>query len=99
MITDDMLKRSAETANQALLDGLHEDSGAHRFSDTFQKNMKKLVRRAKHPILYQVMRGIACMVLVALLIGGVYIGVNIDAGRSLHQWVAACSDLLMGLGE
>lgn len=98
MITDDMLKNSIETANQALLDGLHQDYGVHHFSDTFQKNMKILVRRAKHPILYQVMRGIACMVLVALLIGGVYIGVNIDAGRSLHQWVAVCNDLLVGLG-
>ena len=70
MVTETMLKSAATEANvakMAFLDRL--DVKLHVFSEKFEKKVGKLVRRAKHPVLYKMLRyGIVAILAVAVLL-------------------------------
>lgn len=70
MVTETMLKAAAteaQVAKMAFLDRL--DVKLHVFSEKFRKRIGKLVRRAKHPVLYKMLRyGIVAILVVAVLL-------------------------------
>ena len=70
MVTETMLKSAATEANvakMAFLDRL--DVKLHVFSEKFEKKIGKLVRRAKHPMLYKILRyGVVVLLVAAVLL-------------------------------
>lgn len=67
MLTEDMLQKAAAEAEKFLLQALAEEAQPHQFSAKFEKKIKKLTRRARHPVRYQVLRYAAVIVLVMAL--------------------------------
>ena len=61
VITDETLQVAAEEVAMAMLNNIPKET--HSFSARFEKKMQRLLRRAKHPVFYQVMRYAAVIVL------------------------------------
>lgn len=65
---------------------LSEDE-ALTFSSAFERKMKKLIRRADHPIRYQIAQIAACLLLAALLSGCTVLAVSPEARAAFVGWV------------
>ena len=57
------------------------------FSPGFEKKIKKLMRRADHPILYHTLKRIAIILLTLLIVGTVWISIDDDARAAFFGWV------------
>ncbi len=57
MVTDEMMRQAAGEVELAMLASLSaKDIAPHKFSDRFEKKMKKLINKVKHPIRYNALR-------------------------------------------
>ena len=65
---------------------LSEDE-ALTFSPAFERKMKKLIRRADHPIRYRIAQAAACLMLAALLSGCTILAVSPEARAAFVGWV------------
>lgn len=65
---------------------LSEDE-ALTFSSAFERKMKKLVRRADHPIRHRIAQAAACLLLAALLSGCTVLAVSPEARAAFVGWV------------
>ncbi len=65
---------------------LSEDE-ALTFSSAFERKMKKLIRRADHPIRYRIAQAAACLMLAALLSGCTILAVSPEARAAFVGWV------------
>lgn len=65
---------------------LSEDE-ALTFSAPFERKMKKLIRRADHPIRYRIVQAAACLLLAALLSGCTVLAVSSEARAAFVGWV------------
>lgn len=65
---------------------LSEDE-ALTFSPAFERKMKKLIRRADHPIRYRIAQAAACLLLAALLSGCTVLAVSPEARAAFVGWV------------
>lgn len=65
---------------------LSEDE-ALTFSSAFERKMKKLIRRADHPIRYRIAQAAACFLLAALLSGCTVLAVSPEARAAFVGWV------------
>ena len=66
---------------------LLEEPPEHTFSPDFERKMKKLLRRGRHPILYRALRAAACLLLVLLLSGCAVLAVSPVAREVFAGWV------------
>ena len=57
------------------------------FSPAFEKKMKKLIRRADHPIRYRVAQAVACLLLAALLSGCTALAISPEVRAAFVGWV------------
>ena len=57
------------------------------FSPAFEKKMRKLIRRADHPIRYRAVRAAACVLLAALLSGGAVLAFVPEVKASFSRWI------------
>ena len=89
MVTEDMLHNAALEAEQSLLQTLSEEAQSHQFSEKFEKKIKKLTRRAKHPVGYRVLRYAAVVVLVMATMFGTVLAVSPEARASILGWFLA----------
>ena len=64
----------------------------HPFSPAFERKMKKLLRRGRHPVLYRALRGAACFLLVLLLSGCAVLAVSPVAREVFAGWVREIHD-------
>ena len=90
MITDEMLCVAAGMSLEAYVSYLESDydsSNQHVFSDEFEKKMRKLIRKAKHPAFYRAAKRIAVILLAALLSTGVWLSVDTQARAAFFGWV------------
>lgn len=95
MITESMLQDAAEKSCAAYVSGLEADYASeseHNFSAVFQRKMQKLIKRARHPVRYTVMRKIAAVILAALIGGGVWLAVDPQARAAFGMWIAEVSE-------
>ena len=67
--------------------GLLEGAPEHTFSPAFERKMKKLLRRGRHPVLYRTLRAAACLLLVLLLSGCAVLVVSPAAREVFLGWV------------
>ena len=88
-----------DLARRVILDAARQEYGdwidqlpEHDFSPAFEKKMQKLIRRANHPIRYQVMKIAACLLLTAFLSGCAVLAVSPEARAAFEGWVREIYD-------
>ncbi len=78
-------------ARRVLLDAARRscagEAPAHDFSPAFSRRMKKLLRRAGHPVRWRLVRAAACLLLAAALGGGSLVAFVPAARAAFTGWV------------
>lgn len=88
MITDEMLRNAIEEVDNAILASLPDPSACdHQFSPRFERRMRKVRRRAKHPIAYKVMRQAACILLAILILFSSVMVFSPEARAAVVNWL------------
>lgn len=88
MVTKAMLREAAGEAEYALLKSLENKTyEPHQFSDRFEKKIEKLIRRAKHPIRYNVMRSTAAILLLVVILFGMVFAISPEVRANVINWV------------
>lgn len=85
VITDETLQVAAEEVAMAMLNNIPEET--YSFSARFEKKMQRLLRRAKHPVFYQVMRYAAVIVLAVTVLFGAVFAVSPTVRAAVIGWV------------
>ena len=85
MISEEMLKKAAAEADQAIRDSLPAPAECeHEFSPSFQRKMRRTFRKAKHP---KLPKYAACFVLAVALASGTWLTVDVEARAAFFAWV------------
>ena len=90
MITDEMLRSSAARSSELFAHTITSDYDPvqqYEPSDLFEKKIRKLFHRAKHPYFYRVIRRIASIFLAAILVGSMYLAVDMEARAAFLGWI------------
>ena len=90
MITDDMLRSAAEKSCEIYVNRLeagYDPKTQHKFSPEFEKKIKKLKRKANHPIVYRSLQRIASIILVCLIACSAWFTVDAEARAAFFGWV------------
>lgn len=88
MITEEMLRVAAAEANQAILDSLPlPQECVHRFSPQFERKMKRIIRRERHPVAYKFFQAAACFLMTVILTGTTWLSVDAEAREIFFAWV------------
>ena len=88
MISKEMLKKAAAEADQAIRDSLPAPAECeHEFSPSFQRKMRRIFRKAKHPVIYKLPKYAACFVLTVALVSGTWLTVDAEARAAFFAWV------------
>lgn len=88
MIHKDKLSASAAKATMAIIDSLPAPGEcSHEFTPRFQKKMQRTIRRAKHPIIYNIPKRVACFIIAAIVIGSTWLTVDADARTEIFAWI------------
>ena len=88
MITDEMLRIAATEANQAICDSLpRPEECDHQFSPRFERKMRRVIRRGRHPVAYKYLRRAACLLVAVTLFGASWLTVDAEARGAFFAWV------------
>lgn len=90
MITEEMLCAAAARSCEIYVDYLergYDPENQHEFSLQFEKKIKKLKRKADHPVFYYTTKRIASIVLAILINGGVWLAVDVEARAAFIGWI------------
>lgn len=90
MITDSMLRSAAKKSCEIYVNQLesgYDPKTQHEFSPEFEKKIKKLKRKANHPIIYRSLQRIASIILVCLIACGAWFTVDAEARAAFFGWV------------
>lgn len=90
MVTEEMLCAAAARSCEiyvAYLERGYDPENQHEFSLQFEKKIKKLKRKADHPVFYHTTKRIASIVLAILISGGVWLAVDIEARAAFFGWI------------
>ena len=88
MIPEEKLRAALEEYENALIASLPEPGQCdHQFSEGFEKKMRRVRRRARHPAAYKALQRAACVLLaaVSLFVGAVMF--DADARASVLDWI------------
>ena len=87
MISDEMLRAAASDAGAALLASLPGETPCAP-PPRFERRMRRLIRRAEHPVLYPALRTAACFALAVLLGGSLLLTAVPEARAAFFGWVS-----------
>ena len=88
MISDAMLQQAAEELATAINESLPDPKECvFQFSPKFERKMKRLTRRANHPILYRSLRMVASVLLVFMIGFGSILTVSTEAREIVFGWM------------
>ena len=90
MITDEMLRSSAARSSELFAHTITSDydpAQQYEPSDLFEKKIRKLFHRAKHPYFYKAIQRIASIFLAAILIGSMNFAVDTEARAAFLDWI------------
>ena len=90
MIPDSMLRGAAEKSCEIYVSRLeagYDPKAQHKFSPEFEKKIKKLERKANHPIIYRSLQRIASIILVCLIACSAWLTVDAEARSAFFGWV------------
>ena len=85
VITDAALRVAAEEVAMAMLDDVPAEP--HTFSQRFEKKMKRLLRRARHPVTYQAMRYAAAILLAITVLFGAVFAASPTVRAAVVNWI------------
>jgi len=87
MVTNAMLREAAGEVEHAMLASLSaKDIAPHKFSARFEKKMKKLINKVKHPIRYNVLRSAAAIILIIFTIFGSLVAFSPEVRANVINW-------------
>lgn len=93
MISEEALKRAALAADAALLKQMpSREECEHTFSPGFERKMKRLIKRTKHPVVYPLLQRAACVLLAAMLTGTVILVTVPQAQAAFFGWLKEIHD-------
>ena len=84
---DKLARRLMLDAARLEYGGILEERPEHAFSSAFERRMKKLLRRSRHPVLYQALCAAACLLLALLLSGCAVLAVSPEVREAFEGWV------------
>lgn len=84
---DDLLRQVLLDAEVQEYGDMMELLPEHDFSPDFERRMKKLIRRADHPIRHRVAKVAACLLLAVLLSGCTVLAISPEARAAVVGWV------------
>ena len=84
---DQLARRVMLDAARLEYGGLLEEAPEHTFSPSFERRMRKLLRRGKHPVWYKSLHAAACVLLALLLSGCAVLAVSPEAREVFAGWV------------
>ena len=88
MISEEALRQAAAEASDCLVRSPDEAGiPVHNFSARFERKMRRLIRRTRHPAAYRALIRVACAFLAFLLGSGVFLAVNPEARAAFFGWV------------
>lgn len=90
MITEEMLCAAAAKSQELYVANLeqgYDPNIRHDFSPQFEKKIKKLSRKAEHPVFYDTMKRIASILLAVIISGGVWLTIDVEARSAVVGWV------------
>ena len=90
MISDSMLRSAAKKSCEIYVNQLesgYDPKTQHEFSPEFEKKIKRLRRKANHPIVYRSLQRIASIILVCLIACGAWFTVDAEARAAFFGWV------------
>lgn len=90
MITEEMLRVAAARSSEIYVNDLesgYDPNVQHEFSAEFEKKIRKLKRRADHPMFYRTVQRVASFALVLLISGSIVITVDAEARAAFTGWV------------
>lgn len=67
--------------------GLKKEQPEHLFSPAFERKMKKLLRRGRHPLWNKTLRAAACLLLSLLLSGCAVLAVSLETREVFSGWI------------
>ena len=85
-----MLRSAAEKSCEIYVNRLeagYDPKTQHKFSPEFEKKIKKLERKANHPIVYRSLQRIASIILVCLIACSAWLTVDAEARAAFFGWV------------
>ena len=89
---------AAAEADQTLCASLPPASACeHRFSPQFERSMKRVLRRAKHPAVYRYLRRAACFFIALILAGTSWLTIDAKARAVFFDWVRPAVQELCGV--
>lgn len=93
MITDEMLKIAAAEADESICSSLPmPEECMHRFSPEFERKMKRVIRKGRHPAAYKFLQKAACFFLAVMLAGTTWLTVDAEARSAFVSWVKETID-------
>lgn len=93
MITDKMLAEAAAELNATMLDSLPDPAECrHTFSKHFERKMKRIIRRANHPVGYHIMHRAASFILVLFLSFMTLLALSPSVRAAFFGWIQAQYD-------
>ena len=82
-----MLQEAAGEAERAFLEALEaREVKSYIFSDCFERKMKKLVRKVKHPVGYSLIRSAAAIILLIMMLFGTLFTFSPKVHASVISW-------------
>jgi len=95
MITDEMLRISAARSSELFIRAVaydYDPTQQYEPSDSFEKKIKRLFRKAKRPYFYRAAQRIASVFLAAILAGTMWLAVDEKARAAFFDWVRETSE-------
>ena len=88
MITDEMLQQAAAKAAEKLNASLPSASECHhQYSNQFERQIQKIVRRTQHPILYHTLRTAVCLLLMVAFSFSSVLIISVEARTTVFGWI------------
>ena len=88
MISNEFIRQATEEYHEESLSAIPTESECdHVFSERFEKNMKSVIQKNKHPQLNRVLRMAASFALVILVAGGSIIALSPTARAAVLGWL------------
>ena len=93
MIPEEKLRMALEEYEDALIASLPEPGQCdHQFSEGFEKKMRRVRRRARHPAVYKALQRAACALLVAACLFAGLMAVDACVRASVLNWLGEQAD-------
>lgn len=86
-LTEELLRQHAAEAREIVLAALPEEVPPVSWSQSFERKMGKLKRKADHPVWHRALRCVASVALAMLIGGSVWLTVDASARNAVFGWV------------